>query len=212
MGSAERRTGRHRQAGMRAVRADDRYGSKPGPGAEGSNEPLAAALRARPGAGPSTPRPVGRTDLALLLGRSVLQARVQQVCREYGLVPRSGPAVGSGLSRAYLARESGVELAADARGVVTTVLLHFDGADGFASYAGELPGGAGRVARRTHLWSMLGHPAEQGDPYRDRSAGDNGPWDRWLLTGSALQARYDVDGERVERITLTLPDRLPRAA
>jgi hypothetical protein len=158
------------------------------------------------------PRPVGRSDLTMLLGRTVLETRVQQVCREYGLIPRSGEAVGSGLSRSYLSRGAGVELAADAHGMVTTVFLHFHGDDGFTSYQGEIPGGAGSIPRRTHLWATLGQPDEQGDPYRDRFLGDYGPWDRWLLPGYALHAQYAVDGECLERVTLTLPDRLPRAA
>jgi hypothetical protein len=224
MGFLERRADHHRQA-ARPAHPEDRYGSKPGPRPGGSNEPLFAPPRRsnldpvdvpapRPAPEPSPgPRPVvGRSDLTLLLGRTVLEARVQQICREYGLVPRSGPAVGSGLSRSYLARESGVEIAADAHGTVTTVFLHFHGDDGFASFTGEIPGGGGSVPRRTHVWAMLGHPEEQGDPYRDRFLGDYGPWDRWVLAGFVLHAQYGVDGERLERATLSLPDRLPRAA
>ena len=161
---------------------------------------------------PVAPRPVGRTDLTLLLGRTVLEARVQQICQEYGLIPRSGAAVGSGLSRSYLSRDAGVELAADAHGLVTTVFLHFHGDDGFTSYQGEIPGGAGSIPRRTQLWAALGHPDEQGDPYRDRFLGDYGPWDRWMLAGFALHAQYAVDGERLDRVTLTLPDRPAKAA
>ena len=221
---------------------EDRYGTKPGPRTTESNEPLyepASARRSNPdpvglpsappapapadlssSAGfppvappvePPSPRPVGRSDLTLLLGRTVLEARVQQICQEYGLIPRSG-SVGSGLSRAYLARDAGVELAADAHGMITTVFLHFHGDDGFTSFAGEIPGGAGSVPRRSHLWAMLGHPGEQGEGYHDRYLGDYGPWDRWLLPGLALHAQYAVDGESLERVTLTLPDRLPRAA
>jgi hypothetical protein len=246
MGFLERRADQNRQAepGVTSpARPEDRYGTKPGPRAGGSHQPLfeptgvrrsnadPVGLPASSGAQPppvepvapvppvapepvvrSTPRPVGRTDLTMLLGRTVLEARVQQICAEYGLLPRSGAAVGSGLSRSYLSRDAGVELAADAHGVVTAVFLHFHGDDGFASFQGEIPGGAGSVPRRTHLWAMLGHPDEQGDPYRDRFLGDYGPWDRWVLTGFALHAQFGVDGERLERVTLTLPDRLPRAA
>jgi hypothetical protein len=176
MGPVERRT----------ARTDDRYGTKR------ANADPVDLPRAKP---------VGRTDLALLLGRTVLEARVQQVCKEYALVPRSGDAVGSGLSRAYLSREAGVELAADPRGMVTTVFLHFDGDDGFNPFQGEIPGGAGRVPRRTHLWAMLGRPDEQGD----------GPWDRWVLAGFALHAQYGADGERLDLVTLALPQR-PLAA
>jgi hypothetical protein len=228
MGFLERRPDRNTQV----TRPDDRYGSKPRPQTGGSNEPLYEARRSNgdpiglpspaPAPAPVTAaavvppqplaRPVGRTDLTMLLGRTVLEARVQQICQEYGLIPRSGPAVGSGLSRSYLARDAGVELAADAHGTVTTVFLHFNGDDGFTSYQGEIPGGAGSVARRSHLWAMLGRPDEQGDPYRDRFLGDYGPWDRWILAGFALHAQFATDGELLSRITLTLPDRLPRAA
>ena len=165
-----------------------------------------------PAGPPPVPRPAGRSDLTLLLGRTVLEALVQRICQEYGLVPRSGEAVGSGLSRSYLARDAGVELAADAYGLVTTVFLHFHGDDGFTSFRGEIPGGAGSDPRRGALWAALGHPDEQGEPYRDRFLGDYGPWDRWLLSGLTLHAQYGTDGESLERCTLTLPDRLPPAA
>jgi hypothetical protein len=175
MGSVERRLSR----------TDDRYGTKR------ANADPVDLPRARP---------VGRTDLALLLGRTVLEARVQQVCKEYALLPRSGDAVGSGLSRAYLSREAGVELAADAHGLVVTLLLHFDGDDGFVPFQGEIPGGAGSVPRRTHLWAMLGRPDERGDG-----------WDRWVLAGFTLLAEFGTDGERLQLVTLALPDR-PLAA
>jgi hypothetical protein len=240
MGSLERRADQCRQAAdgvTRPSRPDDRYGPKPGPGAGGSNEPLFGPVPARRSYGspvgapdshpPATPardiaepppaltretRPARRTDLTALLGRTVLEARVQQICREYGLIPRSGAAVGSGLSRSYLARAAGVEIAADTHGVITTVFLHFHGDDGFASYSGEIPGGAGSVPRRPHLWAMLGRPDDQGAPYRDRFLGDYGPWDRWVLAGFALHAQFATDGERLDRVTLTLPERLPRDA
>jgi hypothetical protein len=199
MGFLERRADEQRPTGP--ARTEDRYGT--GPGRPANAAPVGL---------PAAPRPVGRTDLTMLLGRTVLEARVQQVCQEYGLLPRSGEAVGSGLSRSYESRAAGVELAADAYGLVTTVFLHFGGDDGFASFTGEIPGGAGSVARRTHLRAMLGHPDEQGDPYRDRYLGDYGPWDRWVLAGFVLHAQFAVDGERLERVTLTLPDRLPPAA
>jgi hypothetical protein len=242
MGSLERRADQCRQSAdgvTRSSRPDDRYGPKRGPRTGGSNEPLFGAVPARrshgspvgaPDAAASAPPPPGgdpvvpglaftrethparRTDLTALLGRTVLEARVQQICQEYGLIPRSGAAVGSGLSRSYLARAAGVEIAADTHGVITTVFLHFHGDDGFASYSGEIPGGAGSVPRRAHLWAMLGHPDEQGAPYRDRFLGDYGPWDRWVLAGFVLHAQFAADAECLERVTLTLPDRLPRAA
>jgi hypothetical protein len=196
MDSVEHRADQHRQSG--SARTEDRYGTRPG----------ARRVNADPVGLPAARRPPGRTDLTVLLGRTVLEARVQQVCREYGLLPRSGEAVGSGLSRSYLSRESGVELAADAHGLVTTIFLHFDRDDGFTPFQGEIPGGAGNVPRRTHLWAMLGHPDTQGDRHR----GGHGPWNRWVLAGFALHAQFAADTETLERVTLTLPARPPAAA
>lgn len=171
-----------------------RYGHRPG----GSNEPLFAPPR-RPATAPR------RTDPSDLLGRSVLDARTQQAFREYGLLPRFGPA--AGLSRCYLARDTGLEIAADGHGVVTTVFLHFYGDDGFASYRGEISGGGGTVPRRAALWAALGRPAESGEAYRERYLGDFGPWDRWALEDCILHAQYALDGESLLRITLTAPAR-----
>jgi hypothetical protein len=177
---------------------DRRYGSKPGPSG-GSNEPLGAYPAARP-----QPVPAQVTDL---LGRSVLEARTQRICLAYGLVPRSG-----GLSRCYLARDAGLEIAADPHGVVTTVFLHFHVADGFTPYHGEIPGGAGSVPRRAGLWASLGRPDEGGKPHRDPVLGDTGVWDRWLLPEFLLHAQYAVDGQNLYRVTYTLPDGTPGAS
>ncbi|MEV8504647.1 hypothetical protein AB0368_07440 [Actinoplanes sp. NPDC051475] len=202
MGFPERRA----DPDQHAYRPDDRYGTKPGPRNAGSHEPLAFRDHTDPVDPPPAP---ARTDLTQLLGRTVLEVRVQQICQEYGLIPRTGAAVGSGLSRSYLARESGVELAADAHGVVTAIFLHFHGDNGFSSYRGEIPGGAGSVPRRAALWASLGRPEESGDPYRDRFLGDYGPWDVWALEGFDLHAQYSLDGEAATRVTLTLPDPQP---
>jgi hypothetical protein len=179
----------------------DRYGMKPGPGSDVSNEPLHARRQV------SVPhvvaRAAARSDLTQLLGRTVLEARVQQVCREWGLTPHTG----TGLSRCYLAHEAGVELAANARGTVTTIFLHFHGDDGFRCYDGEIPGGGGTVPRRAHLWAALGRPGECIDPF----LGDYGPSDTWLFPQFVMNARYTHDADHLQRITLTLPDQL-RAA
>jgi hypothetical protein len=223
MGFLGRRAERNGQSSQDLLRqAESRYGSKPSrPNADPvelpipsqrepqSEEPLGRSdpqpARSAAKAGRTDPEP-GRSDLAQLLGRTVLEARVQRICREYGLLPPDGNPDGFGLSRVYLARGSGVELAANTHGIVTKVFLHFHGDDGFESYAGEIPGCGGAVPSRASLWAELGHPAESGDPYRERFLGDFGPWDRWVLPGLQLRAQYALDGDSVQRITLTLPD------
>ncbi|HEV7963593.1 MAG TPA: hypothetical protein VGP57_13720 [Actinoplanes sp.] len=178
----------------------DRFGKKPGPGSETPNEPAQARRQV------SVPHVVaraGRSDLTQLLGRTVLEARVQQICREWGLTPHTG----TGLSRSYLAHDAGVELAANVRGTVTTIFLHFHDDDGFRPYDGEIPGGGGTVPRRAHLWAALGRPAECVDPF----LGDYGPSDTWLFPHLVLNARYTHDADHLQRITLTLPAQL-RAA
>jgi hypothetical protein len=207
MGFLERRADQFRLSADGPARPSDRYGRKPGARNHVPNDPLHEPARPRQtSADPAGVPPSGRPELTELLGRTVLQARTQQICREYGLIPRSGATAGSGLSRSYLARDAGVEIAADAHGTVITVFLHFHGDDGFTSYRGEIPGGAGDVPRRAALWAALGRPGESGDPYRDEFLGDYGPWDRWALTTCTLHAQYALDGENLHRITLTLPD------
>ena len=198
MGFLSRRAEQFRQSADAPAGPPDRYGQKPSARNHGSHNPLHAR---HPG-----PTPAGdeRTELTELLGRTVLQARTQQICREYGLIPRAG--AGSGLSRSYLARDAGVEIAADTHGTVITVFLHFHGDDGFTSFRGQIPGGAGNVPRRAALWAALGRPGESGDPYRDQFLGAYGPWDRWALATCTLHAQYALDGENLHRITLTLPD------
>jgi hypothetical protein len=167
---------------QRTADQGSRYGSKRDANA-GAYLPAAAPVQA---------------ELTELLGRSVLEARTQRICRAYGLAPRSG-----GLSRCYLARDAGLEIAADPRGVVTTVFLHFADEDGFEPYRGEIPGGGGAVPRRAGLWASLGRPDESGEPWRDQLLGDYGPWDRWLLPDYLLHAQYALDGQHLGRITYT---------
>jgi hypothetical protein len=188
-----------RGSGDKGARRDARFGSKPGAG-KGSNETVGAypSQRARSSQNPA------RAELTELLGRSVLEARTQRICRAYGLVPRSG-----GLSRYYLAREAGLELSADSYGVVMTIFLHFDSDDGFTPYRGEIPGCGGSVPRRAGLWAALGRPDESGEPLGSSLLGDRGPWDRWRLPGCVLHARYAPDGQNLCRATYTLPDRTP---
>ena len=200
MGFLERRADQVRIDADGQARPSDRYGHKPGSRNGGSNDLLHAPATRR-----TTPDPAARAELPELLGRTVLEARTQQICREYGLIPRTGVSAGSGLSRSYLAKDAGVEIAADTHGMVTAVFLHFHGDDGFVSFRGEIPGGGGVTPRRAALWAQLGRPGESGDPHRVPFLGDYGPWDRWLLTGFVLHAQYDLDGENLHRITLTLP-------
>jgi hypothetical protein len=218
MGFLERRAEQFRLGADGSAWPSARYGRKPGARNGGSNDSQHDPARPRranadPVGTAGTPAHSDRPALTELLGRTVLQARTQQICREYGLIPRTGATAGSGLSRSYLARDAGVEIAADAHGTVITVFLHFHGDDGFTSYRGEIPGGAGDVPRRAALWAALGRPAESGDPYRDEFLGDYGPWDRWALPACTLHAQYALDGENLHRITLTLPDpEFPQAA
>jgi hypothetical protein len=177
-----------------------RYGQKPG-----SNHPLhdpSGRRRKAPSAQPAPSGPLVRSDLTGLLGRSVLEAATQEICREYGLLPNFGAAFGSGLSRSYQSRDHGVELAADAHGTIATVFLHFHGDDGYRSYQGEIPGDGGFVGRRSNLWAALGHPVQSGEPHRERFLGDQGPWDRWQLAACQMHAQYALDGETLQRLTL----------
>jgi hypothetical protein len=191
-----RRPDSRRSAGRRPP---DRFGRKPAPCPGSSNELVNARRQASVPHLVALPR---RTDLTELLGRTVLEARVQQICREWGLIPYAG----SGLSRSYVAHDAGAELAADGRGLVTSIFLHFHGDDGFRHFDEVIPGTGGTIARRAHLWSALGRPGESLDVF----LGDHGPSDTWWLPRFVLNARYTIDGDHVQRITLTLPDH-PRA-
>lgn len=169
----------------------------------GSNHPLPDQSGGRrPNVVPSPRRPIQRRDLTMLLGRSVLGAQVQDICREYALLPRFGAAVGSGLSRSYQSRDLGVELAADECGTITTIFLHFHGDDGYRPYQGDIPGGGGAARRRTNLRATLGRPVRSGDPGRERFLGEYGPWDLWQLASGQLKAQYALDGETLQRLTL----------
>jgi hypothetical protein len=193
MGLFPRRAGPHRPV--------DRYGHKPGARPGGSSEPLydpGRRMNTEPVGVPIEP-PARYRDPTELLGRSVLAARTQHLLRGYGLSARSG------LSRSYSAQHRGLEISADAHGTIIAVFLHFHGDDGFASYRGEIPGGAGSTPVRAALWAALGRPDESGEAYREKFLGDFGPWDRWGLPNCTLRAQYDLDGERVHRITLTPP-------
>jgi hypothetical protein len=164
----------------------------------------ADVLRPAPAGRSAEPDPAAAGgELTDLLGRHVLEPAAQRVCRRFGLLPAAGADPAAGLPRSYLARDAGVELAADGLGTVTAVFLHFHGDDGFTSYRGAIPGVGGAVASRSALWAELGRPASSDDAYSDRFLGDFGPSDRWILPELVLRARYGLDGESLYRITLT---------
>lgn len=176
MGLFSRHAGLFRPSPADGRRRPDRYADRP-------RRPMA--------------EPPAGADPAELLGRNVLAVGTRHLFQAYGLdVPVT-------LCRSYAARHRGLEVAADAHGTVTSVFLHFHGDDGFPSWTGDLPAGAGAVPRRAALWAALGRPGESGDPYRDRFLGDFGPSDRWTLAACTLHAQYALDGEHVRRITLT---------
>jgi hypothetical protein len=211
MGYPERAAHRSPKASTGRSR-EDRYAGRAG---RGSNEPLYDPCR-HANAEPVWSWPA-RTDPAKLLGRTVLESRVQEIFRELGFVPRCGGTGRARLSRSYLARDAGVEIAADTHGTIVTVFLHFHGDDGFDSYCGEIPGGGGTEPRRSSLRAALGRPERSGGPFRDRYLGEFGPWDRWVLPAFVLHAQYGLDGERLHRVTVTMPDGVtpdtePRAA
>jgi hypothetical protein len=130
-----------------------------------------------------------------LLGRSILEQYTQVVCREYGLVAMPG-------ARVYQSRELGVELAVDDQGTVRVILLYFRGINGFGAYPGPIPGRAGTIAKRSHLWAALGRPDESTDPNREQHAGEFGPADQWRFPTFDMHAQYAVDGEALLRLTL----------
>lgn len=190
-------------AGRRPPR-DGHWAGRPAPGSNGPQYDAPHPARpARPACGDPARTDPARTDPVALLGRLVDHDDVRLAFRAWELHPSSGAPDDSGPSRSYRARAAGLEVAADAHGVVTAVFLHFHGDDGFGTYQGAIPGAGGVAPRRASLRSRLGEPAACGEPYRDRFLGDFGPWDRWELPGCVLHAQYAHDGERLHRVTLT---------
>jgi hypothetical protein len=164
--------------------------------------PEVAPRHARPDPVPPPPSrppppapPPPRTDLTLLLGRNLVEPLIQDVCREYALLP----ALGAGPPRLYRSPGLGVELAADGQGTVMAIQLHFHGDDEFAPYRGPIPGRGSTIPRRSSMWASLGRPDHSTDPHRDR---DLGAADQWRFPTFLMHAEYALDGDNLLRLTL----------
>jgi hypothetical protein len=148
---------------------------------------------------PPPVRPPARTDLTQLLGRNIVETFVQEVCREYALLP----ALGAGPARSYQSTGAGVSLLADDEGTVVMIFLHFHGDAGFDPYAGTIPGRGGTIPKRSSLWVSLGRPDQSTDPNRDRGDVDEyGPSDQWRFPTFTMHALYARDNENLLRLTL----------
>lgn len=148
-----------------------------------------------PPAPPPVVRHAPRTDLTQLLGRSLAEPFVRNVCREFLLAP----ALGAGQIRVLQSVEMGVEVGTDDYGRVTAIVLHFHGDGGFAPYPGTIPGRGGTIAKRGSLWAALGRPDYSTDPDRHQQQGAS---DQWRFPTFLMHAQYALDGENLLRLTL----------
>lgn len=163
---------------------------------EQRQDPIEVRVPARP---PEPVRPRVRTDLTQLLGRNIVETFVQEICREYSLLP----ALGAGPARTYQSASLGVSLLADDAGTVAMIFLHFHGDAGFSPYPGPIPGRGGTIPKRSSLWVALGRPDQSTDPNRDRGEIDEyGPSDQWRFPTFTMHARYARDNENLLRLTL----------
>ena len=156
----------------------------------------------------SSPQPWSRPDPVTLLGRRITDS--EPLFREFGLVRVPGNA--GNRSAYYQSASTGIEVIVDANGVIQTVFLHTVAADGLQPYTGPFPGATTQLRRRAELRAAYGTPDMEAGPRYEEYLGQYGPCGRWDgSTGFTVHAQYDLDGETLKDLTLTLkePPSLP---
>lgn len=101
----------------------------------------------------------------------------------------------------FKSRASGLEVLVDATGGVQAVFLFGPGCEEGPEYRGELPLGLSFSDSREKVRSMLGEPDEtgEGEVYLGEVVY---PWDKYRQDGYSVHARYTLDKQGIDRITL----------
>jgi hypothetical protein len=94
-------------------------------------------------------------------------------------------------------------------GRVATAFLYVEPAEGFAAFAGPLPGGLSHEATRSEVRSCFGMPERSGEAVTVRGLGRQGAWDRFAVGDIRVHFQYAEPGQRVRLVSVMTTDVAP---
>ena len=80
----------------------------------------------------------------------------------------------------FIGKKAGYEILAE-DGLVKTVFLYVEKADGYAAFTAPLPYKVPRDASQTEVRRLLGKPERSGEAFNDKILGQYGAWDRFAV-------------------------------
>lgn len=105
----------------------------------------------------------------------------------------------------YVFPQHGLELRCDREDNISTIFLYSDEFDGFNDGLLEIP----FSFSRQQVQELLGTPSKSGSRISDSILGEYGAWDRFARPGYAIHVQYQVDVDRIKKITLIRADVVP---
>lgn len=85
---------------------------------------------------------------------------------------------------------------------VGAIQLHGEGHEGFAGYAGRLPGDISFAMSRDEVRRKLGAPKKSGERTRVPILGEKPPWDSYAVDSAHLHIEYAMNCSRVRLVSL----------
>lgn len=85
---------------------------------------------------------------------------------------------------------------------VGVIQMHGAGHEGFAQFAGDVPGGIAFAMSRSQIRQLLGTPDRHGEKQKVPVLGDKPAWDNYLIDGMRVHVEYTLTGQSVQLISL----------
>ena len=148
-------------------------------------------------------------ELIAIIGMRVDAPRVGALVAADGLIASEEPEGWSVPRRSYLSGQAAGYSLTHALGRVTTVVLYAEPAEGFAPFAGLLPGGLARGTTRHRVLEEFGVPERSGEQTTIVGLGPQGAWDRFAIGGVRIHFQYTVVGDLIRLVSIMAADVAP---
>ncbi len=105
----------------------------------------------------------------------------------------------------YVFAQHGIDIVCDREDRVNSLFLYFDERRFFRETIKDIP----FTLNRQEVFARLGAPCKSGSRLSDPVLGDYGAWDRFAHGGYFTHVEYQLDGDRIRKITLMRSDVVP---
>jgi hypothetical protein len=148
-------------------------------------------------------------ELIAIIGLPVDAPRVRALVAADGLTASEEPEGWSVPRRSYLSCQAAGYSLTHELGRVTTAFLYAEPAEGFAPFAGPLPGGFPRGTTRRRVLDEFGVPERSGQQTTIVGLGPQGAWDRFAIGSVRMHFQYTVVGDLIRLVSIMAADVAP---